>query len=195
MNLDFIEPITLYRVVPSSQGYGIWEVKEVELSTLQDALDLGRTTCYLPEFGYADLFTDEYSALKEAYDRMCYQLTSEWEDPKDISEEEPDEVVEDSRGCCRECDHCKSNCEADGTPIDNLYPLDEYPSKLVWFPSTKTIKMFRRKPGQTPSEKCKFISTALVEAFKKDTTNKADYSLTAAKSPSKYKKWCDQLFA
>ena len=195
MNLDFIEPITLYRVVPSSQGYGIWEVKEVELSTLQDALDLGRTTCYLPEFGYADLFTDEYSALKEAYDRMCYQLTSEWEDPKDISEEEPDEVVEDSRGCCGECDHCKSNCEAEGTPIDNLYPLDEYPSKLVWFPSTKTIKMFRRKPGQTPSEKCKFISTALVEAFKKDATNKADYSLTAAKSPSKYKKWCDQLFA
>lgn len=200
MNLDFIEPITLYQVVPSSQGNGIWKVKEIELSTLQDALDLGRTTCYLPEFGYskfsyADLFTDEYSALKEAYDRMCYFLISEWNAMKDVSEEEPEEVKEDSHGYCGECDCCKSNCEADSIPLDNLYPLDEYPSKLVWFPSTKTIKLFRRKPGQTPSEKCKFISTALVEAFKKDATNKTDYSLTAAKSPSKYKKWCDQLFA
>ena len=102
MNLDFIEPITLYQVVPSSQGNGIWEVKEIELSTLQDALDLGRTACYLPEFNYSkfsysDLFTDEYSALKEAYDRMCHFLISEWSAMEDVSEEEPEEVKEEGK--------------------------------------------------------------------------------------------------
>lgn len=66
---------------------------------------------------------------------------------------------------------------------------EEYPSKLVIFRESEEIKLFRRRPGNTQSKSCVYISQDVVNAFKNAATNKTNYSISKAVNAKLYLKW------
>ena len=154
----------------------IYRVKPVELSTLNDILDLGRTASYDESYGYTDLFEDEIDAVMAAYRRTTLSNT----------------LAEDN-SCDGDCDHCEV-CTIPEPTVEELYPMNEYPSKLVKFDTTDTIRLFRRRPGQKPTLNCAFITQKEADKFKKDANIKSNYSLTKLGRPNLYSKYVDKYF-
>lgn len=70
-----------------------------------------------------------------------------------------------------------------------LPSLEELPSKLIWLSVPQKIFLARRRSSDKPSAACTFIDQDTANAFIKDTTNKVDYSITAAASKPLYEKW------
>lgn len=177
MKFKLKNPITIYEVYqdPNTMDM-IYRVKPVELSTLDDILNLGRTASYSEEYGYTDLFETEVEAVMAAYRRTTLSNT----------------LAEDA-SCDGDCDHCEE-CTVPEPTVEELYPMDEYPSKLVRFDTTDTIRLFRRRSGQKPASNCAFITQEEANKFKRDADIKSNYSLTRAGKPDLYMDYIDKYF-
>ena len=100
-------------------------------------------------------------------------------------------IFTDFNSCTRsEC----TECNLPEPTIEELYPMSEYPSKLVKFDTTDTIRLFKRRPGQKPAFNCAFITQKEADKFKKDADIKSNYSLTKLGRPSLYSKYVDKYF-
>ena len=72
--------------------------------------------------------------------------------------------------------------------------MDEYPSKIVKFDTTETIRLFKRRPGQKPTANCAFITQAEADKFKRDSNIKSNYSLTRIGKPDTYEYYVEKYF-
>lgn len=187
MSIKLKEPITIYQVKHNDKS-DVYNVVAININTLGEALELGRTAEWTEEEGYVDLFPTKKAAVEAAFNRTCWEDYIEDEDEDFEITASPSSCV---AACCGECTKC--------TPIpkpsvEELYPLEEYPSKLVRFQNTNTIQLFKRRPGQKPSANCAFITKEEADIFKKDSNVKTNYSLTKAGRPSLYEEYCEIYF-
>lgn len=184
MKFKLKNPVTIYEVYQDPNTVDmIYRVKPIELSTLDDILDLGRTASYDSSYGYVDLFENEIEAVMEAYKRTTIAHTFDGDDDCGC----------DDCDFCEECDYYE-DCTIPEPSVEELYPMDEYPSKLVRFDTTDTIRLFRRRPGQKPASNCAFITQKEADKFKKDANIKSNYSLTRTGKPGLYMDYINKYF-
>lgn len=187
MKFKLKNPVTIYEVYqdPNTMDM-IYRVRPIELSTLDDILDLGRTASYDSSYGYVNLFETEVEAVMAAYRRTTLSNTLSKDDSCDVNCDNCKEA------CCGDCDDCD---EAIPEPsVEELFPMDEYPSKIVKFDTTETIRLFKRRPGQKPTANCAFITQAEADKFKHDSNIKSNYSLTRIGKPDTYKYYVEKYF-
>ena len=192
MSIKLKEPITIYQVKHDDKS-DVYNVMAININTLGEALELGRTAKWTEDEGYVDLYPSKKAAAEEAYNRTYWDEYAE-----DSEDDEEDFNIEDIKSsdscvaaCCGECTQC---APIPKPSVEELYPLEEYPSKLVRFQNTNTIQLFKRRPGQKPSANCAFITQEEADIFKKDANVKANYSLTKAGKPSLYEEYCEIYF-
>lgn len=182
MKFKLKTPVTIYEVyLDSDNSELLYRIKPIKLSTLDDILDLGRTAYYSETCGYANLFETEVEAVMDAYKRTTTAHTSDESDTCNCGD------------CDCTCD-CHKECTIPEPTIEQLYPMDEYPSKLVRFDTTDTIRLFRRRPGQKPASNCAFITQKEANKFKKDANVKSNYSLTRVGKPGLYMDYINKYF-
>lgn len=181
MSIKLEKPITIYQIVYAVDSE-IFNVNAVQIKTLGDALDLGRTALWTKEEGYVNLFPTRKAAIEEAFRRNC-QIEAGSSHSTDCCQ----------AGCSESC--CCTDASTPESPVDDYLPLDEFPSKLVRFTEDEVIRLYRRKPGQKQSANCVFISKDVVEMFKHDCSCKSNYSLIRAQSPELYKVYENTFFA
>lgn len=194
MNFKLKAPLTVYEVYQNPEDSEIfYKVRPITLSSLKDIMDLGRTTSWTKEYEYNDLYPDEASATMAAYNRTLLIHSM-------LKDDYSQNRFDDCDTCCDDCDceGCGScgdcHCDIPEPSVEELYPMDEYPAKLVKFDSTKTIRLFRRRPGQKPSANCAFITSTEVEEFKRVANIKSNYSLTQESNPKLYTQYCNTYF-
>ncbi len=194
MNFKLKTPVTVYEVYQNPEESEIfYKVRPITLGSLKEIMDLGRTASWTEEYGYNDLYPDETSATIAAYNRTLLVHSM-------LKDDYFQNRFDDCDTCCDDCDceGCGScgdcHCDVLEPSVKELYPMDEYPAKLVKFDSTKTIRLFRRRPGQKPSANCAFITSEEVKKFKIVANIKSNYSLTQKGNPKMYAHYCDVYF-
>lgn len=194
-------------VVHKKAGYTIdsYDVSEDIISDIEQALSLGGvlheallrghiTNWYLnPLDAYKEAVKLNVDAIKEfndfSEDGAANGERMEADMADDCSTSCPGECSGCGCGCCDDDEECPEDC-ADCHDCDEYeLSMEEYPSKLVYFPTKETINLFKRKESDKESRYCVFITEQTVEDFKKAATNKSNYSLSKKANTTLFNEW------